>query len=107
MLRASSPGRSAGTALIATVRPESRINSNPYFSNSGARSSNTAACAGVRSKVSGTSNCCDPLRLERTIFVEEYALVRNVLIDQQQPFIVSRDDETLLELAQRPDVRRE
>jgi hypothetical protein len=28
-----------------------------------------------------------------------------VLIDQQQAFIVSRDDETLIELAQRADVR--
>ena len=53
---------SAGTARIATVRPDNLISSNPYFSSSGTRSSKTAACAGVRSKVSGTSICCESVR---------------------------------------------
>ena len=47
------------------------------------------------------------LRFQSPVLIEKYSLVSDVLIDQQQAFIVSRDDETLIELAQRADVRRE
>jgi hypothetical protein len=47
------------------------------------------------------------LGFKRTVFVEEHALVCDVLIDQEQTFVVGGDDEALFELAQRADVGRE
>ena len=43
-------------------------------------------------------------QLPGAILVEEDSLVCDVLIDQQQAFVVGRDDEALVELAQRADV---
>ena len=44
------------------------------------------------------------LLFERAVFVEQDAFVCDVLIDQQQAFVVGGDDKAFLELAQRVDV---
>ena len=57
--------------------------------------------------VSGRSRFCDSTRASasaRLEFVEEYPFVSNVLVDQEQAFVVGRDNKTLVKLSDRMDL---